>query len=612
MKGVSKEFSTLYASTLDEYLAGAGEVALRKAYELGRQALEYESGMLVVTAAHHKALQSLLLHKTTRAEQARILAAAANFHSECLSPFEMAQRGFRDSIASLRTLNAALNRQQRDLRLLLSPMPNLLLTVDDHGRLAAFFVPPGFPHILKVCDVGLSLTHVLPDEIGARLMTVLRDVSQSGQVYRLEFAQVVDGQMRYFDLQISPVATSHDVLLVIDDVTERKAIEIAEHQQRVLAEALRNTAMALNSSFDLNEILDRIVTYIGQVVPHDTANIMLIDGGTICTVRTFGYKEHGMDELETAIAQMPLSPDQIPMLYQAVTSKQVVIVSDLVPFMEQHGHGDWGLTGSNISTPIMTADTVIGLLNLQSFIPNFFTALHAENLQIFAHQAAVAIENAQLFEQSQKMAALNERHRLARDLHDSVSQSLFAAGSLAESIITHWQRNPTKVFPLMLDLQQLLKNIKAEMRVLLWELRPANLVNTPLDNLLAQLVQAVQARTSMAIRCTAEATQPLPEDVHIAFYRITQEALNNIFKHSQATEVEIRLHSAGAQLALAIHDNGQGFSTAEIAAGFGLENMRERASLIGAHLDVSSTPGQGTTITVKWATNGNGQSRSVV
>src|SRR5262249_17455325 len=163
------------------------------------------------------------------------------------------------------------NIQQRELRLLLSPMPNLLLTIDQNDHLAAFFVPPHFPPILKACEEGMAMTDVLPDTMAPHVAAALTSVRGSKQVFRLEWPLTIAERTLYFELQISPVNEAGAVLVVVNNITERKAMEIAEHEQRVLAEGLRDTAIALNSSLDLNEVLNRIVLSIGNVVPHDTA-----------------------------------------------------------------------------------------------------------------------------------------------------------------------------------------------------------------------------------------------------------------------------------------------------------------------------------------------------
>lgn len=598
-----QEFAGRYEAALTAYLVGAGETALTSAYELGRQALEYDSGMLVVADAHHKALQTHLLHTNhavSRVDDALILAKAAEFFSECISSFEMAQRGFRESVALLRNMNEMLRGQQRDLNLLLSPMPNLLLTVDEHDYIVAHFIPPDFPPILKVCRVGLPLSDVLPDEISKSIPTALIAMHQGEAVYRIEFSLTLNKEILYFDLQISPVPASRDLLLVIDHITERKLIQIAEHQQRILAEALRDTAITLNSSLEVDKILDRIFISIGQVVPHDIAIVMLIEQDVAYIVRNFDYTGHKQAYAANPISKLQISADTTPQLHQVVESRSPVITSDLASYFEQSGYAGLERSGSGVSVPIFIAKLVIGIISLGSFETDFFTPTHAENLQIFADQAAIAIQNARLYEQAQEIAAHNERQRLARDLHDSVSQSLFAASSIAETATKLWERNPSKVHSLLLDVHQLLRTSMAEMRILLWELRPANLLNTSLDNLITQLVNAFQARTTMTIHCSASETQQLPEDVQITFYRITQESLNNIVKHSEATEARIDLYHQAEQIVLRIHDNGRGFDMADISAGLGLDNIRQRADMIGASLEIASARAQGTEITLAW------------
>jgi signal transduction histidine kinase len=599
MVNTTQTFIREYETAFDEYLAAGQEAALGRAYTLGREALGLESGLFVITAAHHEAL-SKSLQRIAPQEQEHVIKRAAEFLSECLSPFEMAQRGFQDSIVALNTLNKTLQRQEKDLHLLLSPMPNLLLTVDKQDCLAALFVPEDFPPILKTQKVGTALKDVLPDEIAAQMMTSLFAVRQSTQVHRLECPLAINEKMHYFDVQVSPVDNSDDVLLVIDDITERKKILIAEHRQRILAEGLRDAATALNSSLDLDEVLNQLVLTIGRVVPHDTANIMLISENNAHTVRSFGYADNHLEAYEALIAHLSISADSTPTLYQVFESKLPIVVADLSVTLKQHDHLGLGLTGSAICAPVIVTNAIIGLINLNRFEVDFFTQAHAENLQIFANQAAVAIQNARLFEEAQEAAVLRERQRLGRDLHDSVSQSLFSASVITESLPNLWKRNPDKVLPLLTDLHQLIKGTSAEMRVLLWEFRPASLVSNPLDKLLAQLVDAVQGQSKMSIHFTAQDIQRLPEDVHIVFYRVAQESLNNIVKHSQATEVALQLYDDDHKTTLHIQDNGQGFDTGASSSGLGLDNMQERARTIGAFFSLDSKPGRGTEITLSW------------
>jgi signal transduction histidine kinase len=163
-----------------------------------------------------------------------------------------------------------------------------------------------------------------------------------------------------------------------------------------------------------------------------------------------------------------------------------------------------------------------------------------------------------------------------------------------------WERDPSQAQEQLQQLATISQAAQAEMRTLLLELRPASLVKSSLQDLFTQLIQAAQGRKQIALTAQVELEQALPEDVHVVLYRIAQESLNNVVKHSQATAGSIALKSEAGQLILHIRDNGRGFDTDTSAAGLGLGVMRERAALIGATLEVVSQPGMGTAIMVKW------------
>lgn len=201
-----------------------------------------------------------------------------------------------------------------------------------------------------------------------------------------------------------------------------------------------------------------------------------------------------------------------------------------------------------------------------------------------------------------ELVAANERHRLARDLHDSVSQTLFTANVLAESLPRLAERNSTKVFEQLHQLHQLTQGASAEMRALLLELRPESVIKTNLEQLLRQLSLAIQARRKVNVEILAEGEgEPfLREDVHMAFYRIAQESLNNIARHANAKQARIRLIHTPERLELVIVDNGDGFDKKRPSSGFGLTSMQERATSIGAQFQIHSKPGTGTRVRLVW------------
>jgi len=264
---------------------------------------------------------------------------------------------------------------------------------------------------------------------------------------------------------------------------------------------------------------------------------------------------------------------------------------------------DGSLTRSELIVPIRAKDEILGVLDVQSDRLNDFDEIDLVTMQSLADQAAVAIQNARLYEQAQRVAVLEERQRLARELHDAVTQTLFSASLIAEALPTSWNRDAQEGLELLEELRRLSRGALAEMRTLLLELRPAALVEARLADLLRQLADAITGRERLPVTLAVEEIGPLPPDVHVTFYRTAQEALNNVVKHSRANRVEIglrRVPEAGVELV--VRDDGRGFDPGRVLSdGLGLGIMRERAQAIGALLVVESELGCGTRVRLMWA-----------
>jgi two-component system nitrate/nitrite sensor histidine kinase NarX len=259
---------------------------------------------------------------------------------------------------------------------------------------------------------------------------------------------------------------------------------------------------------------------------------------------------------------------------------------------------------SMIGVPLMSGDTAVGVISVGRQEPNAFSAEDAQVLAMLAPGALIALENARLYAQAQQMAALEERQRLARDLHDAVTQTLFSASMIADVLPRIWERRPDEAHKRLLELRQLTRGALAEMRTLLLELRPTVLTEARLSDVLRQLGEAFSGRARLDIEVRVqgelEAGQ-LPPGVQVAFYRVAQEALNNIVKHAAASKVTIDLEQQPGRVQLHVCDDGRGFEPATVAAGhLGLGIMQERAGAIGAHFGLQSRPGQGTSIKMTW------------
>jgi signal transduction histidine kinase len=253
----------------------------------------------------------------------------------------------------------------------------------------------------------------------------------------------------------------------------------------------------------------------------------------------------------------------------------------------------------------MTKGRLVGSLNLSTNQSKTYPPEQLALLKTIGQQIGVAVENAHLYEQAEQTAIAAERHRLARELHDAVTQTLFSANLIADVIPRVWRRNPEEGLQNLEELRQLTRGALAEMRTLLLEMRPESLERADLTSLLTQLTDAFVGRVRVPLHLEIHGACHVPQDVKLVFYRVAQEALNNIAKHSGAQHVALHLEAQPGHLQLCIQDDGLGFDLGAIPADhLGMAIMRERASAIGACLQIESQPGQGTTVELDWRTGG--------
>ena len=251
--------------------------------------------------------------------------------------------------------------------------------------------------------------------------------------------------------------------------------------------------------------------------------------------------------------------------------------------------------------PLAVKGRIIGGVGVAHERRNYFTPHHADLALSVANQAAITMVNTELNKQAQELAVLEERQRLARNLHDAINQSLFSAGLIAEVLPRLWDRDQQEARRSLEDLRKLTRGAMAEMRALLAELRPSTLTDAELGDLLRLLGNAFTGRTNIPTRITVLGQGTLPADVQVAIYRVCQEALNNVAKHAAASAVEIHLKHEGTAIEVNIRDNGQGFDITQTTFGhYGLSMMQERAEGVGAQLSILTEPGHGTELTIHW------------
>ena len=452
----------------------------------------------------------------------------------------------------------------------------------------------------EVIDSELKCIFADPNDYAARLLHAY-DTGTFSDRFECHVVPAGDRQERWLEHWSQPIRSGmfkSGRIEQYNDITDRKALQFAERDQREFAEALRDIATTLTSTLELKEVLGHILTNLDRIVPHDIASIVMVAGDSMWVARqryrTDGDIREIVTERQTTIAYRQylaqMADSQRPLLIQNTEQTRYDWPDDLMTYIRAY-----------MGAPILLQNEIIGYINLLNQSPYSFHEKGLERLSAFAELAAIAIQNARLYHKSRQLAALEERQRLARDLHDSVSQTMFTCRAMLESALKRFESDPQRARELVQEVHQLAITALSEMRILLLELRPDTLTRVSLKDLFEQYLQPIQKRRQFALQITIEDVPPLPGEVQIALYRITQEALNNIDKHAQAANVRVNISQSDGGIALKICDDGTGFQVnAEHRTSMGLAIMHERAAEIGAELQVDSAPGRGTCVSVRW------------
>ena len=464
--------------------------------------------------------------------------------------------------------------------------------------------------------IGLHPTaYIHPDS--QHLYTENAQAVQSGGVYESSVTHMHrDGSP--FHVEVSRTAFTYQsrpcLLSAIRDISKRiqaeqnlqQRVETRTHEQATLLEISHTLASTLELQPGL--ILDQlreIIEYAhgGLFASEDSALVTLAMRGTKQLEQSAPVHIH----LKTPETLNTLFNGHRPIRIADVWSDdpQAQFLRSLLDdgaAMLLEGMQSW------MWVPLAVRSRIIGGVGMAHAKRNYFTPHHADLALSVANQAAITMINAELYGHAQELAVLEERQRLARNLHDAVNQSLFSAGLIAEVLPRLWDRDQDLARQSLEDLRKLTRGAMAEMRALLAELRPSTLTDADLGDLLRLLGNALEGRTNLPVGVTVSGEFILPDKVQVAFYRVCQEALNNVAKHAKASKVEIHLKQEEAVIELRVLDDGKGFDPTQTLSGhYGLGMMRERAEAAGAQLTVTSQPAHGTELTMRWIKPSNSQ-----
>lgn len=457
--------------------------------------------------------------------------------------------------------------------------------------------------------IGLHPTSFTDPGSSGQFAKYIQAVQAKGSYVVLQVHKRRDGSPFYVELS-GAVYTDHSrtyLLSIVRDVSQRvhaerllqQRVEARTREQSTLLEISQTLASALELQPGL--ILDQLRV----IIDYTHAGLFKLQDSTLAALAV-----RGSQRLEQAMPfQIRLeNSESLAALFNGQRSARIADVQSSDPparFLRSLLDDQANILLEGVQSwmwvPLAIKGRTIGAVGVAHTERNFFTAHHADLALTVANQAAITMVNAELYEHAHMLAALQERQRLARNLHDAVNQSLFSAGLIAEVLPRLWERNPSEGRQSLEDLRRLTRGAQADMRLLLAELRPSTLTDAELGDLLRLLGNALAGRTNIPIHVTVTGEGKLPADVQVALYRLCQEGLNNIAKHAGASRVDIRLqHEAGA-VELHIRDDGRGFDPEQTPPGhYGISMMRERAVAVGAALFITSQPGYGTEIVMRW------------
>jgi signal transduction histidine kinase len=379
----------------------------------------------------------------------------------------------------------------------------------------------------------------------------------------------------------------------------------AEQQRRRQSEALRKGALALTEALGPDAVLQRIVQQATELMEAPSCAIFEYDESSgRLTVRGPQRGASGDHDRGLALGRAIVAT--------AIERRRVVSVRDVAASeWRDHLRAEDGAESSSpfrsmLAAPLLVKGRVYGGLAVSYPEPRDFSADEVQLIDIFADQAALALEHARLVDQSRRLAALEERQRIARDLHDSVTQTLFSLRLASEAARNTMSSDVAAIEPMLRTVQDLAAGALAEMRALIFELRPGALHEAGLAAAIERFVGAFQSRTGLAVTLDLDARR-LPAEVEEALYRIASEALHNIGKHAAARAIEVRLTHDDGCVRLSVHDDGVGFDPSQPVPGdhMGQRTMQERAAALGGSCVVKSAPGAGTTVTVEIPLDGS-------
>ena len=457
-----------------------------------------------------------------------------------------------------------------------------------------------FPTVLFIGFLIVGILFILGDS-GLFSFMQSEQINFIGSLIFVSLASMIIANRLVVSLQKQQQATrrQEESALALQKANEELEQRVSDRTRRlsILYDVTSIASQALDLKTTMAQCLDRVVA-----VMHGNAGAIHMVNETGQMLRLAATQ--GLSSVTlTEIDELPVDKG---LTSQVLKQGEILIVPDMAKDPRTLPVASQDDLQSYAGIPIRASGSILGVLGIVRYRGQpMFNVQEIDLLSSIANQVGVVVESAMLREKSEQAAIMEERQRLARELHDSVTQSLHSANLIAGALPLKWANDPQEGKRGLEHLQRFTQGALAEMRTLLLELYPAALEERDLPSLLLQLADAMMARTQAVVTTSVSGEGTLPKNIQVALYRITQEALNNVVKHAGAQKVRINLQFAGAdngaQAVLGIMDDGRGFANGDIqSGGLGIAIMRERAQEINAALTITSQPDLGTEVLVEW------------
>ncbi|MCK6582209.1 MAG: GAF domain-containing sensor histidine kinase [Anaerolineales bacterium] len=418
-----------------------------------------------------------------------------------------------------------------------------------------------------------------------------------------------------------PITVKGKTIGVLD--VQSKRVDDFKQTDLELIQAIANqTGVAIENARLFSQIERRaeqfrVLAEVSQHIISLTSADELVEKIARTVRETFGYLHVGIGLVEDDFVVSKAEVGEFQEPYRGI---RVSMGNEAWGWVAQHGQALITNTDTpsdtksgifcHLCVPLKVKNQVIGVISAESNQVDAFDESDKTILQLVANQAGVAIDNVRLYEQSKHLAVLDERQRLARELHDSVTQSLYGISLYAQAATGNINADQIEQAGRYLeDIQNTAQESLADMRLLIYELKPPVLDKEGLIAALKHRLISVEDRARIKTSIETNLTNRLPSNMEEGLYQIAREALNNIIKHAHAKSVSInirrtptdRIQCNPALISMEISDDGVGFNprSARRAGCLGLVNMQERAQSQGWQLEVSSSPGKGTRIKVE-------------